>query len=69
MIKWLDRFVKKITLPKDNKIVIDKFQSHNLRASKLTWLSQMEKLTDAEIMQFSGHKNMENLHKYIKVDQ
>ena len=69
MIKWLDRFVKKITLPKDNKIVIDKFQSHNLRASKLTWLSQVEKLTDAEVQQFSGHAKIENLYRYIKVDK
>ena len=36
--------------------------------SKLTWLSQHVKLTDAQIQAFSGHKKLENLLKYIKVD-
>ena len=36
--------------------------------SKLTWLSQHDKLTDAQIQAFSGHKKLENLLKYIKVD-
>ena len=34
----LHRKLKKITLPASNKIVLDKWQCHNLRASKLTHL-------------------------------
>ena len=40
-----------------------------MRASKLTWLSQEEKWTDAEVQRFSGHKKTENLYRYIKVDE
>ena len=36
--------------------------------SKLTWLSQEERWTDVQIQRFSGHKSIENLHRYIKVD-
>ena len=69
MIKWLERFIKQVTLPPGNNIVVEsRFQSHNLRVSKLTWLSQHHKLTDAQIQAFSGHKKLENLYKYIKVD-
>ena len=68
MIKWLERFIKQVTLPPGNNIVLERFQSHNLRVSKLTWLSQHDKLTDAQIQAFSGHKKLENLLKYIKVD-
>ena len=68
MIKWLERVVKRVTLPPRNEIDIMRFQSHNLRASKLTWLSQQERWTDAQIQRFSGHKKLENLHSYIKVD-
>ena len=45
------------------------FQCHNLRASKLTWLSLNEGLKDAEVMAFSGHKKMDNMRNYIKVPQ
>lgn len=69
MAKWLGRRIKKIALPEGNTIAVDGFQSHNLRASKLTWLSQVEKWTDAEIQRFSGHASIVNLYRYIKVDE
>ena len=68
MIKWLDRAVKRVRLPPGNKIEVARFQSHNLRTSKLTWLSQQERWSDAQIQHFSGHKDIKNLYRYIKVD-
>ena len=68
MRRWLVRRVEQVKLPEKNGIDVTYFQCHNFRASKLTWLSQKEGLKDAELMKFSGHKSVENLHKYIKVE-
>ena len=40
-----------------------------MRASKITWMSQVERKTDAEMKEYVGYKDVRNLHIYIKVDQ
>ena len=40
-----------------------------MRASKITWMSQVERKTDAEMKEYMGYKDVRNLHIYIKVDK
>ena len=68
MRTWLNEQIKRITLPKESAIDTNHFQVHNLRVSKVTWMSQHEGKTDAELMSYVGWTDIRNLHVYIKVD-
>lgn len=40
-----------------------------MRASKITWMSQVERRSDADMKEYMGYKDVRNLHIYIKVDK
>ena len=68
MRNWLKDQVKRITLSDENHIDTKHFQAHNLRVSKITWMSRVEGKSDAELMSYVGWADIRNLHVYIKVD-
>lgn len=47
MRNWLNEQIKRITLSEESAIDTNHFQSHNLRVSKVTWMSEHEGKTDA----------------------
>ena len=63
---WLNRQIEKVRLPKESTIDVKHFQSHNLRASKLTWLNTKEGFEIPELMKFSGHRDVNTVAKYIR---
>ena len=68
MRNWLNDQIKRITLSKESAIDTNHFQIHNLRVSKITWMSQHEGKSDAELMSYVAYKDIRNLHVYIKVN-
>ena len=69
MRTWLEAQIRRITLSKENVIDTKHFQAHNLRVSKVSWMSEHEGKTDAQLMSYVGWTDIRNLHTYIKVDQ
>ena len=63
----LDRAIRSLKLPKESSIKVENWHSHSLRTSKLTQLRNEDWKLE-KIMKVSGHKNLNSLQKYIKVD-
>ena len=64
----LHRLIMGIRLPETNSIAENKWQSHNLRVSRLTNLYNGG-INTKKLMKVSGHKSLDCLERYLKCDQ
>ena len=63
----LHRLIMGIRLPETNSIASNKWQSHNLRVSRLTNLYNGG-MNTKKLMIISGHKSLDSLERYLKCD-
>ena len=64
----LERKIQRLVLPEGSSIDVKKWHAHSLRVSKLTNLKD-EKWDLDKIMCVSGHKRLDNLHRYLRTDE
>ena len=68
LVMNLDRKVNKLELPEGSAIKKYKWQSHNIRVSRITNMRKAD-YTYEKIMLVSGHKSLDSLQKYMKNDE
>ena len=67
LVTFLGRKVNSVELPETNSIKNKKWQSHNIRVSRITNMKDRGYAYD-KIMLVSGHKSLDSLMKYLKND-
>ena len=67
LVMFLGRKVNSLELPETNSIKNKKWQSHNIRVSRITNMKNKGYAYD-KIMMVSGHKSLDSLMKYLKND-